>query len=254
MNILLFYSLKYQGEYQKISQALKEKEYISLESYQEAINNLPYKYISLLDKEYPEKLKKIDMPPYVLYYKGNIDLLKENKFLSIVGSRAFTSFGKASVFQIVPGLVENDITIISGLAKGIDSFAHQATLKSKGKTIAILGSGIEEVYPKENSELQKDVADLGLIISEYPGTSLPKQEHFPMRNRIIAGLANVIFVVEAALKSGTMITVRYALQDGKEVCCLPSSYLKKSGCNQLIKEGAILVEDYQDIIELFPNY
>jgi len=149
--------------------------------------------------------------------------------------------------KIVIDLVKRGYTIVSGMAKGIDSIAHKTCLKEKGKTIAVVGSGLDFTYPKENLELQKEIEQNGLIISEYPDFVVPKAYHYPNRNRIIACLSNAIVVTEAKVRSGTLITVRYGLECGKEIFAVPYLANGESGCNLLIKEGAQLVENVDDM-------
>jgi DNA processing protein len=251
MDILLYYSLKYDGDYLKILHALDTREYFSKEEYLNMTNNFKGDYLSVVDPLYPDAFKKCPLPPFIIYYKGDLSLLNHNKKCGIIGSRFNSAYGKTNVFTIVPQLVVKNVVIVSGLAKGIDSFAHKAALQNDGKTIAVLGTGIEQYYPKENELLQNDIGSLGLLISEFPPNVRPSQENFPLRNRLIAALSDVIFVVESSLKSGTMITVKQALGLGKDICCLPSQNLNESGNNQLIKDGAALVENSDDILQLF---
>lgn len=207
--------------------------------------------LKINDKNYPLKLKNIIYPPKKLYYIGNINLLN-NKSIAIIGSRNCSEYGKNVAKNFAEKLSNEGITIISGLAKGIDTFAHIGTLKNKVNTIAVLGSGLDEIYPKENIELFKNISKGGgLIISEYPLGTKPLKQNFPARNRIISGISDGVLVVEAKLKSGTKITVDFALDQGKDVFVIPGSIYSENseGTNELIKQGAIPVTDYKEILE-----
>ncbi|MBX7382337.1 DNA-processing protein DprA [Clostridium chauvoei] len=204
-------------------------------------------YITINSKDYPRELLFIEEPPYILFYKGDLSLLK-NRRVAIVGARQCTCYGKEVAKAISVELTKNLITIVSGLASGIDAIAHKETL-NYGKTIAVLGCGIDVVYPKSNSRLYKDVEKNGLILSEFlPGTK-PFSYNFPRRNRIISGLSEAIIVIEASLKSGSLITVSFALEQGKDVMAVPGSVLQKYslGCNKLIRDGAIVFTELEDL-------
>ena len=182
--------------------------------------------ITIKDEEYPEKLRNIDNPPICLYTLGNKKLLKE-KSIAIVGSRACSEYGKTMALAFSYLLAKNNIIVVSGLAKGIDSVAHIGTLQEAGKTIAVVGTGIDLIYPKENKNLMNDILkNNGLIVSEYPLGTEPNKENFPRRNRIISGLSEVILVVEAREKSGALITVEYALEQGKNIYVIPRENYK----------------------------
>ena len=205
--------------------------------------------ISINSKEYLQNLKNIYDPPKKIYLIGNKDLLYQ-KGIAIVGARAATQYGKKIAYNLAKELSEQNIVIISGLAIGIDSYAHKGSLE-KG-TIAVLGSGIDNIYPKENLELAREIIkNKGCIISEYPLGTKPERLHFPQRNRIISGLSNGVVVIEASKKSGALITAEFALEQGKEVFAVPGDINKKQseGTNQLIKDGAILLTSATDILE-----
>lgn len=248
--ILVYLSIIHKGNWNKIYHDILEKKPIDKELVKETIKNLNCKYITLLNPNYPICLKSIFKPPFVLFYEGNIDLLiTDKRKIAIIGSRENTAYGKTSTENICQNLVKHDIVIVSGLAKGIDSIAHMNCLENNGNTIAVLGNGLNVVYPKENKELYKAIESNGLVISEYPPSTLPDAANFPERNRIIAGISNGIVVIEAKEKSGTMNTVSHALEDGKPIFCVPERSNLNSGCNKLIKEGAKLVENANDILE-----
>ncbi len=198
--------------------------------------------ISFDDKKYPKKLKEIKNPPRNLYYQGEI--IYNNPCLAVIGSRNCSPENKKKVLEIIKGL-PTETVIVSGLAKGIDTFAHLAAIKSGKQTIAVLPSGIERIYPKENENLaQKIIGSNGLLISEYPAKTRPTKFSFIQRNRITAGLSSAVLVIEAQMKSGTMHTVRFAQQQGKTIYAIPGS----EGCDYLILNGAISISSANDVL------
>lgn len=207
--------------------------------------------IDMNSKWYPEKLKNIGSPPKQLFCLGNLELLNM-KSIAVIGSRNYSKYGERAAKEFSYNLAKNDICIVSGFARGIDSFSHIACLEANGKTIAVLGSGLNVIYPKENKELfTKIISNDGLIISEYPLDTKPEKQHFPARNRIISGLSDGVLVIEARKNSGTNITVDFALEQGKDVFVIPGNIYSKTsdGTNFLIKEGAIPVTSYKDILD-----
>jgi len=205
------------------------------------------------EKYYPTLLKEVYDKPEILYYKGNLENLNEYN-LAVVGSRKYTDYGARVIHSIIPKLIENNINIVSGLALGIDSIAHQTTIASKGKTIAVLGTGIDfkSIYPSSNKHLaDKIIAAGGIIFSEFPPMTPPLKHHFPLRNRIVSGISMGTLVVEAAEKSGALITGKIALDQNREVFSVPGNIFSEqsSGTNSLIKEGAKMVTTYKDILE-----
>ena len=209
--------------------------------------------ISIEDESYPKQLKNIYNPPLKLYVLGNKEILKQ-KGVAIVGSRKATEYGKKVALQVSVKLSESGINIISGLALGIDTCAHLGAIqeKCKGKTIAVLGGGLDEIYPRQNIMLAKQIIKSGgCIVSEYPIGTKPERLNFPQRNRIISGLSKGVLVVEASEKSGALITADYALEQGREVFAVPGNILSYTsiGTNNLIKQGAKLVTNYIDILE-----
>ncbi|HOM03244.1 MAG TPA: DNA-processing protein DprA [Acetivibrio sp.] len=207
------------------------------------------KVITLEDKLYPEYLKNIYDPPLVLYMKGTIQ--KEEKYLAVVGSRKATSYGLDMAKRISRELAGYGITIVSGMARGVDSFAHKGALEAKGRTIAVVGCGLDIVYPYENKKLMESIVENGACLSEYlPGTT-PVPGNFPARNRIISGISMGVIVIEAGERSGSLITANFALEQGREVFALPGNVnsIKSTGTNKLIKEGAKIVTGIDDILE-----
>ena len=203
------------------------------------------------DSDYPLQLKNIQNPPTVLYVKGTMP--QTVKAVGVVGSRKATTYGLKVASTFAKDLGMAGLTIISGGARGIDSAAHNGALKTNGKTIAVLGCGIDVVYPYENTELFKQIVRNGAIITEFPPGTGPMAKNFPTRNRIISGLSQGILVVEAARKSGAMITAEFALDEGREVYCVPGSIFSPTsvGTHSLIKQGAKIVQRPEDILEDF---
>ena len=212
------------------------------------------KTITIKDKEYPGKLKKIPNPPQALYVRGDLSIAKKNCF-AIVGARRCSSYGKQIAMEIAGDLAEAGIIIVSGMAKGIDTAAHQGCLERKGKTIAVLGTGIDEksIYPQENLKLSREIIKTGgAVISEFSADTPGYKSNFPSRNRIISGLCSGILIVEAKHKSGALITARNALEQNKKLFAIPGPIhiLNSQGTNSLIKQGkAKLVESAQDILK-----
>ncbi|MGM0212609.1 DNA-processing protein DprA [Enterococcus sp. AZ109] len=215
---------------------------------EEILANQPM--ISIEDDEYPEHLRLIQAPPLILFYKGNLELLKRNS-LSIVGARLASDYGYGVLREFMPELIKRQFVIVSGLAKGIDSYAHQFAISNQGKTIGVIGTGLDICYPKESGNLQIEMTRNHLVLSEYPKGTPPAKFHFPMRNRIIAGLGQGVLVIEAKQKSGSLITAQQALDSGKEVFAVPGSILngRSAGCHQLIQDGAVCVEKVQNILD-----
>ena len=199
---------------------------------------------------YPSRLRQIyDYPP-VLYVKGNLPA-EDDSCLAIVGTRRPTIYGRQVTEEIASDLARSRITIVSGLARGIDSVAHRAALDAGGKTIAVFGSGLDIVYPAENARLAQSIIEHGALVSEFPLGVKPRPENFPLRNRIMSGLSHGVLVVEAGEKSGALITAHQAAEQNREVFAIPGSILSPAsqGTNRLIQEGAKLVRNYADILE-----
>lgn len=219
------------------------------------INNMKsedIKYITFYNKEYPNGLKEINTAPFLLYYKGDIGLINNNKNVAIVGARKTTSYGINVASEITKGLVLNGINIISGLAEGVDAIAHNTAIKNNGYTCGIIGTGIDIVYPRCNSLLYKNILKNGCIISEFRPKTKPLAHNFPIRNRIISGISDVIVVVEAREKSGALITAGFAGDMGKDVVAVPGSIFSpmSRGTNNLIVDGAIPFIDLNSILKV----
>ncbi|MEK6727613.1 MAG: DNA-processing protein DprA [Candidatus Omnitrophota bacterium] len=210
------------------------------------------KIITMYDKDYPENLKNIPGAPLVLYVKG--ELKPEDKLsVGIIGSRRATFYGISAAERFASELAVNGFTIVSGMARGIDTYAHKGALKVMGRTIAVIGSGFGHIYPLENKELAEEISKSGAVISEFPIDTKPLSQNFPRRNRVISGLSLGVLVVEAARNSGALITADFALEQGREVFAVPGKVDSGNsfGTNELIKQGAKLVSCAEDILEEF---
>ncbi|MFD1419109.1 DNA-processing protein DprA [Companilactobacillus keshanensis] len=195
--------------------------------------------INYLSDEYPESLREIYNPPALLFYQGRIELLKTKK-IAIVGSRSASNYGISCVDGLVPNLIDR-YTIVSGLANGIDGRSQRCAVANGGNTIAVIGTGLNRFYPRNNQGLQRQIANYGLVLSEYPPDSFANPWHFPQRNRIIAGISQKLIVVEAKIRSGALITAGLALENNREIYAVPGRVDSElsDGCNQLIFDGAI---------------
>ncbi|MCD6526569.1 MAG: DNA-processing protein DprA [Desulfuromonas sp.] len=216
----------------------------------ESLHSHNAQLLTLWDDNYPSALRQIPDPPAILYIRGT---LPTGDYLAIVGSRRATPDGLRLAAEIANTLAQHNITIVSGLARGIDSSAHRGALDGGGKTIAVLGGGIDRVYPPENCHMFEMIAEQGALISEYPPGTPPLPGHFPGRNRIISGLSRGVLIVEAAAKSGSLITADFALDQGRDVFAAPGSPFNNvsQGCHQLIKQGATLITEAGDILDSF---
>ncbi len=208
-----------------------------------------FNIVTLSDSAYPQLLREIPDPPPYLYVFGSLDVPSD--MIAVVGSRHATEYGMMTSRRIARDLALRGITIVSGMARGIDSAAHQGALMAGGRTIAVLGSGLQKIYPAENRKLFYKIADQGAVISEFPLKAEPEPHHFPMRNRIISGMSLGTIIAEATKKSGSLITARLAADQGREVFAVPGSVqsFKSTGTHNLIKQGAKLVEHAQDVLE-----
>ena len=214
------------------------------------------KVVSVVDRDYPANLRKISDAPPVLYYKGTFSTNKgtpqDDLALAVVGARYCTAYGRQVTEKLVFDLVNAGLTIVSGLARGIDSIAHRTALAAGGRTIAVLGSGIDVIYPPENKNLSEQIIKNGAVVCEFPLGFAPKAANFPARNRIISGLSLGVLVTEAAVDSGSLITAGQAAEQGREVFAVPGPINSKmsGGANNLIKEGVHPVTESQDILQI----
>jgi len=210
--------------------------------------------ITINDERYPALLRAIPNPPLILFYVGDIELLSLPA-LAVVGGRICTAPARAICRRWIPQIADRGLVVVSGLARGIDAEAHAAALSSNGSTVAVLAGGLGRLYPPEHNELYKNIAERGCVITEQLWSRSAKRYDFPKRNRIVSGLCAVTLVVEASLKSGSLITARHALAQGREVAAAPISPLAQDlqGANQLIKDGACLVTGAEDILDLYDD-
>lgn len=215
----------------------------------EAIDKYHVQVITCTDHDYPEKLKTIFDPPPLIYFRGN-GLHPHEVMIAVVGSRKASTYGRITAEKICGELALKGVTVVSGMARGIDSAAHRGTLKAGGRTVAVLGSGIDVVYPPENRQLYDEIVEKGAVISEFPMHTKPDRGNFPARNRVISGMSLGTVVVEAGIQSGALITADMALEQGREVFAVPGNITSASsrGTNRLIKQGAVLIERADDIL------
>lgn len=233
----------------QIIKKLKNWRDILWEKELDRVNKMGIKIITYDDADYPENLKQIPDPPIVLYVKGHIP--SEKIFIAVVGTRNPSFYGASMAEKFASILASFGLCIVSGLARGIDSIAHKSALTFKSSTVAVLGSGLANIYPPENEKLAESITENGALISEFPLDTMPERFNFPRRNRIISGISRAVVVIEAGLRSGALITAHLAADQNKDVFVLPSDAgrITGRGNNQLIKEGAILVESPEEILE-----
>ncbi len=253
-NLLISLVIKYKGRWDDIRRAVSQMEEPE-EEYLKLVESLKCKTVTLIDQEYPFYLRSIQKPPFVLFYYGDLNILSDyKKNISIVGSRECSKYGAKMTAEIAGDLAEKGYVIISGMARGIDSIAHKAAMDRGGKTVAILGCGIDYCYPPSSAKIYAEIKKNHLLISEYPLNEPPSPENFPIRNRIIAGLSKSLIVTEAKYQSGSLITALLALEGNSDVMCVPYPADVKSECNRLIMNGALLVENAEDVIEQMSVY
>ena len=241
--------LDFNGE--SIKEALAKRETVNPKAEWEKLEKLNIKTISFFEKSYPKLLKEISSSPILLYLKGNADLLHE-KCLGVVGTRTPSGYGRATVDILVPQLVESGLTIVSGLAQGIDALTHMATLKCGGKTIGVLGCGVDQIYPRMNEPLAIEMLKKdNLILSEYPAGTEAFKQNFPARNRIIAGLSLGTLVIESKIDGGALITAKQALEANREVFAVPGPITNttSAGTNKLLQDGAKVVLCAEDVLQ-----
>lgn len=226
---------------------------IDIKNFLEKHKRLGFSWLTILDDEYPIELKSIYSPPLLLFYSGNIDYLKEENKLAVVGPRKCSDYGLRATDYLLKHFIKQfpKTPIVSGLAAGIDEQAHQAAIKHEAPTIAVIGTGLDRSYPRRNRELQEYMLDNELVLSEYPLHTKPLRHHFPDRNRIVAGLSRGVLVAEARERSGSLITAQRALEEGRDVFAVPGSIfsITSIGTNELIRQGAICVKDEKSIQE-----
>ena len=235
---------------------INQRDKIEIEKYIKQLNSEDIKMVSYLDDDYPGLLKQIYDPPIVLYYRGNLKITSRNNLLAVVGSRKISAYAKKIMPQIIEPLKDHNFVIISGLAYGVDSLAHQLAIDYKLPTIAITGSSLAwpDLYPRGNFELAKNIVNQGgLLLSEFPPDYKIGRFNFPRRNRIISGLSRAVLIIEAARKSGALITADFALEQNREILVLPQNLdgLNSAGSNNLIKNGGQIITSTEDILAGF---
>ena len=247
--LLIYLAIKYEGNCEKMIFALETRDIaIPYEKALKAYQSLKCRAITILDYDYPRKLLQMRCPPLVLFYYGDISLL-DKPMMAVVGSRECVKVGIEATESIVGDFAKGNV-VISGLAKGIDAIAHRCAIDNGGRTIAVLGSGIDYCYPFENKKLYDEIKKNHLLISEYPFKTMPERDHFPMRNRIIAALADLIYVPQInTYMSGTMITLTIGLDSGKPIYVAPHPPGTPTINNQLINEGAGVADTVAQMLE-----
>lgn len=249
-DILIYFSIVHRGEWSEIQKAILAHKPLDYEDVKSTIESCKSKVLTIFDPEYPEALSKIPSPPLVLYYEGDLSLIQDmNHCISMVGSRDCTEYARAKTVKIANELAKDGVSVVSGLATGIDTAAAEGAVK-EGKAVAVLGNGLDYFYPSGNRKLQKDVGRLGLLLSEYPDGTHPRPFHFPMRNRIIAGLSAAVCIMQAAPNSGTYVTAALAATFGRDVGCLPFRSDEGNIGNALIQDGAMLIESAEDVYRM----
>ena len=222
-----------------LSALSRKKEVFSRRKAEEEIMTAELKHVEIItaeDEAYPYNLKQIEDFPPILYAKGNIELLKNDNMLAVVGSRGASLSALKLAGRIAADIARKDVVVVSGMARGIDAAAHQGALEADGGTIAVLGTGIDVVYPLENEKLYNKLVQNGLVLTEYPFHTKPQATNFPRRNRIVSGLSKGVLVIEAGVRSGSLITAHQALEQGRDVYAVPGAPYdgRASGCNKLL--------------------
>jgi DNA processing protein len=239
-----------------IESILKSEFHENAEEELEKIKEIGADVLVLDDGSYPYLLREIADPPITLYVKGDWQACLDMPCIAVVGSRRCSTYGENASLMLSRDLAERGICIVSGLARGIDSAAHRGAIEAKGKTVAVLGTGIGQVYPKENAKLVDQILESGgAVVSQFPLETPPIPENFPYRNRIISGLSLGVLIVEASERSGSLITARLAMEQNREVFAVPGNITSKNsfGTNYLIKSGAKLVQQWQDVVAELPS-
>ena len=241
---------QFYGIGEEISRAIKEWKEDKLKEDLKLIQKFKVKVVTFEEEDYPPNLKILYDPPLVLYIRGEVTE-DDRLAIGVVGARYPSIYGLSMAEKLGRELSAREFTIVSGLARGIDSASHRGALKAGGRTIGVLGSGVDRIYPPENKELANQIIENGALVSEFPMATIPDKANFPKRNRIISGLSLGVVVVEAAQRSGSLITASFALEQGRLVFAVPgrADSVKSEGTHNLIKEGAILVQDVEDIIK-----
>jgi DNA processing protein len=246
------YDLKAVGFGSKIIQSLLDtRDKLDLDEELARVEELGFHVITWEDDDYPVRLSEIHSPPPLLYVLGEV-IAQDRWAAAVVGTRRATSYGKSVARDVATTLALSGVTIVSGLARGIDSIAHQAALEANGRTLAVLGCGLDRIYPPEHRHLAESIAANGAVVSDYPLGTRPEPRNFPPRNRIISGLSLVVIIVEAGFGSGALITADFAVEQGREVFAVPGDINRRAsrGTNRLIRTGARLLTSPEDVLEM----
>lgn len=233
-----------------LDELLRSRGEIDVEEHYEHVTQNGVRVTCLTDEEYPALLKEVPAPPPILYYRGQL-VETDSTAVAIVGTRKVTAYGREMAYRIAYDLAKAGVTIVSGLALGVDGVAHRAALEAGGRTLAVLGSGIDVIYPGRHRDLARKVEEQGAVITEYPPGTQPDRFNFPPRNRIISGLSRGVVVVEAPERSGALITVDFAAEQGRDAFAVPGMVHAPSsaGCHRILREGATLVRSAEDVLE-----
>ena len=236
-----------------VSMAEKDMDASEYGIYRQKISKGNFSFVDISENRFPEQLKKIYDPPLVLFYEGNLEMLNKRPCIAIVGSRKCSNYGRQVAYDFAKSLSKAGITVISGMAYGIDSSAHIGALTGEGSTVAVMGTGIDKCYPAKNKSLHDQISKKGLLITEFGVGVNPLPYNFPRRNRIISGLCDALIVIEAGLESGALITADFALEQGKDVYSVPSGIMGNygKGSNKLIKQGAECLLDIAEVIDIY---
>jgi DNA processing protein len=239
------------GLNQKIIESFQRvRKGVSLDQVWERIQSLGAQVLTWDDEAYPRLLKEIDQPPPVLYIRGSL-ILEDDWSVAIVGTRRVTAYGRQVAEEVATTLAHNGVTVVSGLARGVDSIAHQSAISAGGRTLAVLGNGVDVIYPPENRNLATQIMEHGALVSDYPLGTQPDGINFPPRNRLISGLSKAVIIVEAGSTSGALITATFAAEHGRDVFAVPGNINapQSQGTNRLIRDGAQPLLDPQDVLE-----
>ncbi len=245
------HELQYAGlDRRSLENLLSARQQLDLTAEWQRVERSKFRVLTWADEDYPVALLGVDAPPPVLYVDGTLDE-RDAWAIALVGTRRATAYGREVAHKLATELARHGVTLVSGLALGIDTIAHKAALDAGGRTIAVLGSGVDYVYPNQNRGLAREIAQAGAVVSEYALGTRPEANNFPPRNRIISGLSQGVIVVEAGERSGALITAKFAADQGREVFAVPGSILNpgSSGCNQLIQAGAIPLLSIEDVLD-----
>ncbi|MCR5348041.1 MAG: DNA-protecting protein DprA [Bacilli bacterium] len=252
---LVALAIRHKGDWHAIYEAVRKRDTVPYEVAMEYFRNLPCKYVSIADEDYPESIRQhCPQAPFALFYQGDIRLLQDpRRLLTVVGSRAPGTYAYDKTKELCEGVAENGYIVVSGLARGIDTAAAEATARRNGRAVAFLGNGPDYYYPSENKELQKLIAQNGLVVSEYPPGVTPQSRYFPARNRLMAAVSQATFLGEGKPNSGSLITVAFALEFNRDVGALPFPAGEEVCNNFLLKRGCALIETVDDLLLMLDN-